>query len=136
MTRWDRKVAPLALVVAAVLGGCHARISSVPMAPASEGGLDAGLEGRLTVVDDCLVVVDAAQTKWAVVWPSPGTQWLADDQAIEVRGVRVRVGDVVVVGGGTISVTPENLDSHEWVARPSDGCLQQDGFWLASHIAE
>ena len=134
MRGWNGKA--VALAVGTVLGGCQAPISPVPMAPASEGALDAGLEGRLTIVDDCLAVGDGAQTTWAVVWPSPGTQWRPDDQAIEVRGVQARVGDVVVLGGGTISVTLESVDDYEWVARPSDGCLRQDGFWLASHVAQ
>lgn len=108
-------------------------ISQIPMVRAAEIGASARLDGRLAISDGCLVVVDSAGMSWAIVWPSPGVEW--NGQALELNGHPLQVGNLIALGGGEGSMSSASSDAIEWIQRPVDGCLQQDGLWFATGVA-
>lgn len=63
----------------------------------------AGMDGVLQVVDGCLVITsggDGATTLGSfVLFPTPDTSWHSDH--IEYRGASFRVGERVILGGGS-----------------------------------
>lgn len=70
----------------------------------------AGVDGVLQVVDGCLVVTsrdDVATTTFRqfVLFPTPATSWHGDH--IEYRGASFRIGDRVILGGGSIGLPPD-----------------------------
>lgn len=132
---------PLAILllqaVFALAAGCSAPVTGgVPMYRATDEGLMALLHGTLEMRDECLVLVENNGTVWAVLWPSPGTTWAAEAGAIDVHGARASVGGRVSVVGGEVDITESSLAGFDWVVITHEGCLQQDGFWLASQISE
>ena len=110
---------------------------SVPMFPADpdEGSLLARFQGELALRDDCLVIVDREES-WAVAWASPATTWNPSTRTIDVRGTVVQLGQPVGLVGGEMHVNEDTVDSYEWVVRPNEGCLRQDGFWFAWDVEQ
>lgn len=82
----------------------------------SEGdgsGLDALIEGELTMDDGCLLVDDTP-----VVWPY-GTTWDADTRAVRLpEGEAVRLGDRVRGSGGY----PYRADLGDQIAKALEDC--------------
>jgi hypothetical protein len=95
--RHRRWTPTLACIVALTACG----VDRVPLYEAGPYRNLAAIGGRLAIVGNCLVLVDARFERIDLVWPSPGTVWNPSMQTITVDGVTARVGDEVILGGGT-----------------------------------
>jgi hypothetical protein len=122
----------LALAICAVgLTSCAS--VRVPLYSAGPYRLDAAISGRLTIVGQCLVLVDRRSERINLAWPSPGTLWDPTSKTITVDGVTASVGDEVTLGGGTgFGVDDE---SSQWLGGPAHSCVSGDQ-WLVGGIRD
>lgn len=95
----------------------YARDSSGP-------SMMARLEGQLVLEGGCVLVEGEPAL---LAWPSPGTEWDSATQTVTVYGTKARIGDWVVIGGGT------GTDTGGWVAPPAVGC-KRDTVWIVESI--
>lgn len=76
--------------------------------PSPNMSFQAGMDGVLQVVDGCLVITSGGKGPTTppdfVVFPTPDTTWHSDH--IEYRGASFRVGDRVILGGGSVGLPP------------------------------
>lgn len=109
------------------------RVSPIPTVRASKVTDLARLDGRLAIADGCFVVIDSTGMSWAIVWPSPGVNW--DGHTLTLNATPLNVGDLVALAGGEGDISRASSAAIEWIQRPSQGCLQQDGLWFTSGSA-
>jgi hypothetical protein len=102
-------------------------------------GREAGLEGTLSIDDNC-VTAEMAGQRMLLVWPSDSTRWDAAAETITYGAtddgseVVLRSGDKIQAGGGGWSAAEDEADSwpSDWVNEPSDECLTEVRFFLGT----
>ena len=102
----QRGLFAIALAVTTLLAvGCAATVDvpqsgPVAMYPQPNGGMDALLEGTLTVIEDCVVVTQSDGSIAVPVFPVGDASWDGDEGVLSWRGDEFREGDPISVGGG------------------------------------
>lgn len=93
------------------------------------GGMDALVQGTVTVEGDCLLLVqsDFPDIGYPVVWPA-GTRWQVDPHAVVLDdGTVVAVGEAVVGGGGYLQPSVLEGSSGQAVADAAAACVGETG---------
>lgn len=113
-------------------GACSPQKGLDPLAlyPASPEGHMALLRGKLQMDGPCLYIVGEDGRRWLAAFPSPGIEWLAADQAVQVRGRVVKLGEMAAFTGGEAG----SGDGLPWVRSPAEPC---DGspVWMITGVA-
>jgi hypothetical protein len=108
----------------------------------TDGGMQARNEGTLVITDQCVFLERDAQRE-LLVWPAE-TAWSPAKQEIGFRRgngevVSIRDGQLVVLGGGTLSLTLDGPNGEklprqiDWVVAPDPTC-QVETPWLVSDV--
>ncbi len=94
--------------------------------PSSTDSLGAELIGTLALEDGCLRVIssDAGAQSWTVVFPS--ATWNSSNRTVDVAGLKLTVGESVVLGGGYME--PGHLNAEY----PDHECLTEDYFFAGT----
>lgn len=114
-------------VTTLMLAGCAA-LAQLPesgplaMYPKPNGGMDALLEGTLTVIDDCIAIAQSDGGRAVPVFPVGDASW--DEGVLSWRGDEFREGDPISVGGGF-------SDAALTAAYIPSGCGDFDAFAVA-----
>lgn len=104
------------LCIAVALVGC----SSGDVGSSSDGPLlvsgivssgdDAGVEGRIRLLNACLELVSDDGSSYAVAWPG-GTTWDAVEEAVRLsNGTSIQDGAKIRGGGGYVPIDAPGLD--------------------------
>jgi len=104
-----------------MVASCAAGGAAAPLAlyPSSPEGHQARLRGRLAMEGGCLYIVGEGGERWLAAFPSPGTRWVPDENAVQVGKRTVRVGETGAFAGGEASGAPGTV---AWVRAPAAGC--------------
>lgn len=108
--RASAAIAALPLISCLFVAGCTSEMASiegiaVDTRGGGPGGPDAGIEGKLRLVDGCFYVETSLDT-W-VVFPRGAVEYVGDD--IRFDGVTYEVGDDIIVRGQ--DVKPDGLEA-------------------------
>lgn len=128
--RWTVCLGVLWLVAA-----CAPENAASPLAlyPWSAEGNAALLPATLTMGDDgCLYLVSESGERWLAAFPSPGTEWDAEEQSVQLSGVAVRVGATARFAGGEFKAGPAGID---WLQPPRPEC-DSSLIWFVTTLVE
>ena len=101
--------------------------SPLALFPASSGGWQARLSGRLSLQDNCVYVVNERGQRWLPLFRSPGTDWNAASQTLSIGSRSFRSGDDIQLSGGSLGAV---TDTSRWINRPP-GC-DLSSVWLVT----
>jgi hypothetical protein len=104
-----------------------ASASPLALFPATRGGMQALLRGRLELVDGCLYVVDGRGDRRVPIFRSPGSEWDAA-RGVSFEGRWLRPGEEVELPGGETRVA---RSSDRWVKPPPASC-DLSSAWLVT----
>lgn len=79
-----------------------------------------------------MLLIDEFGSEWLLVWPTPGTEWDSNAQAVRFDDEAFSMGQSVSIGGGEAQVDTAALSAGELLSRPADACLPADAWYVHS----
>lgn len=106
---------------------------------------DAAIGGRLSITDDCVLLVPEPSSEILLLWPMERTSWDAPSRTITFVNtdgsvIDLRDGMLVRMGGGGFSEAEADISIQEWlglrdwVKPPADTCIGIEAWYMGERI--
>lgn len=121
------------LLGAVVLSGCSGGGTdevTIPLYRGEPNHDDAALQGRLAVIDRCLVVLTSGGAAVLPAFPASATQWDSGSETLTLGGTQVRPGQRVLFGGSGA----QNWRRLDWERQPRESCITSEVWIAGDHV--